>query len=432
MKIMRRWMLLCLALLLAGTAYIPQKASAAKKIKLNKKSVSLNIGKKVKLKVKNANKKVKWSIKSGKKYISITNKKKTSVVVKAKKAGTAKVQAKIGKKKLTCKIKVPKKTKGTSSRKPNTDKPDGQKPVTGTPGKNVPLPTGATVFTMGSKKLAVGMTEQDVNLVLGTLSNQEIRKGKSPQGFDTIAFNTENYQEYLLIYLQDGLVTGICGIGKTMGYGDVTAGGNGNNLSADWRVMNDYKTTSGIVAAKKKKLASNEMVYAFFDALGDNNIYCIQVFDPSKIKDVDHDMIYMTDNLSYDSLVTNSIATETGHMLNAFRVTRSVGTYYLYSGLTQCAQNYCSTVSSKKIDSRQSEVLLQAMKSYGVDPMAWGEVCYYGAADAVSFVNSLIGLESFYPQLVGAEASKYAYIGVGMATNGKYSYLALDYTDVIH
>lgn len=431
MKIMRRMMVLCLALLLVVSAYIPQKASAAKKIKLNKKSVSLKVGKKVKLQVKNTKKKVKWSIKSGKKYISLTNKKKTSAVVKAKKTGTAKVQAKVGKKKLVCKIKVTKKSSGTSSQKPNTGTQDGKKPVTGTPGQNVPLPTGATVFTIGSKKLAVGMTEQDVNTVLGTLSNQEIRKGKSPQGFDTIAFNTENYQEYLLIYLQNSKVTGICGIGKTMSYGDVIAGGNGNNLSADWRIVNDYKTTSGIVAAKKKKLSFNEMAYAFFDALGDNNIYCIQVFDPTLVKDVDHDMIYMTESLSYDSVVTSSIAAETGHMLNAFRVSRSLGAYYLNSGLAKCAQNYCNTADSKKIDSRQPDPLLQAMQGQGVDPMAWGEVCYYGAADAVSFANSLIGLESFYPQLAGAEASKYSYIGVGMATNGKQSYLALDYADTI-
>lgn len=431
MKLMRRMMVLCLALLLAVTAYIPQKASAAKKIKLNKKSVSLNVGKKVKLQVKNAKKKVKWSIKSGKKYISLTNKKKNSVVVKAKKAGTAKVQAKVGKKKLVCKIKVTKKSSGTSSQKPNTGTPGGQKPVTGTPGQNVPLPTGATVFTMGSKKLAVGMTEQDVNTVLGTLSNQEIRKGKSPQGFDTIAFNTENYQEYLLIYLQNGLVAGICGIGKTMSYGEVTAGGNGNNLSADWRNINKYKTTSGTVAAKMKKLASNEMVHAFFDALGDNSIYCIQVFDPSKVKDVDNDMIYMTDNLSYDSAVTSSIAMETGYMLNAYRAYRSLKVFYFNNGLAQCAQNYCGTINSKKIDPRQKDPLLQAMLGYGVDPLELGEACYYGAADAVSFANSLIELDIFYPQLAGAEASKYSYIGVGMATNGKHSYLALDYADTI-
>lgn len=429
MKIRRRMTVLCLAMVLAVTAYIPQEASAAKKVKLNKKNVSLKVGKKVKLKVKNAKKKVKWSVKSGKKYISLTNKKKNSVTVKAKKPGTAKVQAKAGKKKLVCKIKIT--AAGSSGKKSNNGKTDTQRPVTGTPGKNVPLPDGATVFTMGSKKLAVGMTEQDVNTVLGTLSNQEIRKGKSPQGFDTIAFNTANYQEYLLIYLKDGKVSGICGIGKSMSFGDITAGANGNNLSADWKNINDYKTASGTVAAKKKKLAFNEMVYAFFDVLADNNIYCIQVFDPTKVKDADHDMIYMTENLSYDAAVTASIAEETGRMLNAYRTYRSLDTYYYNDGLVQCAQNYCSAANGTKLDSRKSEALLTAILSHGVDPMAWGEVCYYGAADAVSFANSLIELESYYPQLAGAEASKYAYIGVGMATNGKHSYLALDYVDAL-
>ena len=60
------------------------------------------MGQKKTIKVKNA-KKVKWSIKSGKKYITLSNKKKTSVVVKGKKAGKATITAQIGTTKLSCK-----------------------------------------------------------------------------------------------------------------------------------------------------------------------------------------------------------------------------------------------------------------------------------------------------------------------------------------
>lgn len=507
-------------------ASMPISAGAAKKPKLNKTSAVVRVGKKVTLKVKGTNKKAKWTIQSGKKFISLKKKKKSSVVVQGKKAGTAKVAAKIGKKKLVCKIKVkakindssaedndpvgddvtpapqtqppvntempttepgnttdpgmtldPGSTKypgitqepgttsnpggtvepgttpkpGTTSEPGNTSKPEktqepgttpepvipGNTPepvVTPTPenpGQEVVLPSGATVFTMGARKLAIGMSETDVYKVLGSSSEQEIRTGKSPQGFETIAYNTKDYSEYLLIYLKDASVAGICGISRSMSFGDAKAGDNGNNLSGSWMNISGYKTDSGKVGAKKCAISGTEMVYTFYDALADNGIYCIQVFDPGKVKDKDNDMIYMTENLSYDSEVTDSIAVEIGCMLNAFRVYRSLGAYYLNDGLMQCAKNYCSTINATKIDPRNPDVLLEAMLASGVDPMNWGECCYYDAADAISFANSLIELENFYPQLAGADASNFAYIGVGVASSGKHTYLAVDYVDEI-
>ena len=71
-----------------------EPAAAAKKVKFNVKKLSLTVGKKKTLKIKNAKKKAKWSIKSGKDKIKLQKKKKASVVVAAKKAGSAKVQAK--------------------------------------------------------------------------------------------------------------------------------------------------------------------------------------------------------------------------------------------------------------------------------------------------------------------------------------------------
>lgn len=54
-------------------------------MKFNVKTLSLTVGKKKTLKIKNAKKKAKWSIKSGKDKIKLQKKKKASVVVAAKK-----------------------------------------------------------------------------------------------------------------------------------------------------------------------------------------------------------------------------------------------------------------------------------------------------------------------------------------------------------
>ena len=95
---------------------VPADSVAAKKAKKPKlvKSVKVTVKKTKKIKIKNTKKikKTKWSIKS-KKIAAISKKKKTSVVVKGKKAGksttlTAKVTLKGKKKtlKLKCKVKV--------------------------------------------------------------------------------------------------------------------------------------------------------------------------------------------------------------------------------------------------------------------------------------------------------------------------------------
>ena len=92
-----------------AVSVIPQSAFAAKKkVKLSKKAVTVAVGDAVKIQLKNNKKKVKWSITSGKKNVTLSKKKKTGVIINGKKAGKAKVQAKIGKKKYVCKVTVEK------------------------------------------------------------------------------------------------------------------------------------------------------------------------------------------------------------------------------------------------------------------------------------------------------------------------------------
>lgn len=85
-------------------------AEAKSKIKLSTTRVSLNGGASKTIKIKGTKKKVKWSVVSGKKNIKLKNKKKTSVKVVGVKRGTAKVQAKLGKKKYICRVTVRKST----------------------------------------------------------------------------------------------------------------------------------------------------------------------------------------------------------------------------------------------------------------------------------------------------------------------------------
>ena len=91
-----------LALATAVTSMPVVQADAKPKVKLSKTKVTLTVGKKYKLKLKNVKKnaKIKWST-SNKKVATVSK-----GTIKAKKAGKAVISAKYGKKKYTCKVTV--------------------------------------------------------------------------------------------------------------------------------------------------------------------------------------------------------------------------------------------------------------------------------------------------------------------------------------
>ena len=122
MRKMRRKIAVLLVFVLAFTMMPQNVLAAKKKVKLSKKSVTITVGKTVKVKLKNNKKKVKWTVTSGKKNVKLSKKKKTSVTIKGKKVGKAKVQVKVGKKKFVCKVTV--KKAGTNQ---NADKNNGKK-----------------------------------------------------------------------------------------------------------------------------------------------------------------------------------------------------------------------------------------------------------------------------------------------------------------
>ncbi len=93
--------IVCLSILFTSFVSPAQIAAKKTKLKLNKKKVTMYVGKTVLLKVKGTKKKVKW--KSNRKKIAAVSKKGK---VTAKKKGSAKITAKVGKKKLVCRVTV--------------------------------------------------------------------------------------------------------------------------------------------------------------------------------------------------------------------------------------------------------------------------------------------------------------------------------------
>ena len=111
--------LVAFVLVMALTAgYFPgnmmQNVSAAKsKSKLSASKITMEVGKKRSLTLKKANKKVKWSVVSGKSFVKLSRKTGKSIMLTAKKKGKATVQAKCGNQKYKCQITIVNKAKQT-------------------------------------------------------------------------------------------------------------------------------------------------------------------------------------------------------------------------------------------------------------------------------------------------------------------------------
>lgn len=136
--------LVCFAMLITSLLSPSQSMAKKAKLKLNKKKVTLQVGKSVKLKVKGTKKKAKWKS-SNKKIATVSSKGK----VKAKKKGNARITAKIGKKKLVCKVTVKAAKKSAASDSDPTSggsQPSNAQPTTGA---NAPSNPQATAGTNG-------------------------------------------------------------------------------------------------------------------------------------------------------------------------------------------------------------------------------------------------------------------------------------------
>lgn len=113
MKHFTKLLVLCMTLFVGCSFTLPAQAIAldnhasatATNVKINKTKVTITEGKTVQLKVTGTKKKIKWST-SKKSVATVTTKGK----VTGKKAGTATITAKVGKKALKCKVMVKKKS----------------------------------------------------------------------------------------------------------------------------------------------------------------------------------------------------------------------------------------------------------------------------------------------------------------------------------
>ena len=318
----------------------------------------------------------------------------------------------------------------------------------GNAGQNVNL-NGKKAFTIAGYQLALGLTRDEVNTVLGSLKTDVKRTAKSPQGFDVIAFRAggndtdksfdEKYSTYILIYLKDDIVVGISGNASSMNFdGTVSYGTDAGTLvSNGWVDVDWYKTTAGNAAAYSKDV-DNATIIAFADAYGDNRVYSIQIFNNAYSI---ADMTQCTETtlpMNYSADVLTEMETETFEILNAYLVNTGVRDADVKAirkntKVSNVARAYSKEIANKGcIDAanakRESALSKEALENAGLSFNNWGERIMIGNMDAIRFANSVIESNDARNTLISAN---YAICGIGASVYTKSAGKAVYYPNMV-
>ena len=447
----RKWkqgiaVLTAAALVLTGIT-VPGSAGAKAKIRLNKKKVTIKVGGKVTLKLKNAKKKVIW--KSSKKKVASVSAKG---IVRGKSAGTAKITAKSNKKSYTCTVIVKEKrdsfvepdetempgttvptakptgeptktpvnpTKAPASEAPvnptsnPTKVPASEAPVnptsnpTKTPASEAPVnptsnptkapadptpepttaPTAApsgNTLTIGKYSLSIGMSFQDAQNILGSKCVDE---GISPQGYASYIYNPGNDYSCLVEFqIRDGKLVELSTISKNFNYGGIAAAGNSiATLKANgFTAVETYKYTI------YSKTSDQEYINVMTDTQRGGAVYGVQIFDKSLGS---MDTLLYPKNCKYSDDINKYQARLTALYLNAYRA-------YHGAGLMQITDNGVAQAHSEYMASKNSDVMDEGSVSWktrfdqnyndGEKLFLKTEYVSYGSPDAFSAVTYAI------------------------------------------
>ena len=315
----------------------------------------------------------------------------------------------------------------------------------GNAGQNVNL-NGKKAFTIAGYQLALGLTRDEVNTVLGSLKTDVKRTAKSPQGFDVIAFRAggngkninDKYRTYILIYLKDDIVVGISGNASSMNFdGTVSSGTDAGTLvSNGWVDVDWYTTTAGVAAAYSKDV-DNATIIAFADVHRDNKVYSIQIFNNAYSI---ADMTQCTETtlpMNYSADVLTEMETETFEILNAYLVNTGVRdaddkALRKNTKVSNVARAYSKELADEGCidadNAKRDSALKEALKNAGISFDKWGERILIGNMDAIGFANSVIESNDARNTLISTD---YVFCGIGASVYTESAGKAVYYPNMV-
>ena len=315
----------------------------------------------------------------------------------------------------------------------------------GNAGQNVNL-NGKKAFTIAGYQLALGLTRDEVNTVLGSLKTDVKRTAKSPQGFDVIAFRAggngkninDKYRTYILIYLKDDIVVGISGNASSMNFdGTVSYGTDAGTLvSNGWVDVDWYTTTAGVAAAYSKDV-DNATIIAFADVHRDNKVYSIQIFNNAYSIAGMTQCTETTLPMNYSADVLTEMETETFEILNAYLVNTGVRdaddkALRKNTKVSNVARAYSKELADEGcIDAdkaKRDSALKEALKNAGISFDKWGERILIGNMDAIGFANSVIESNDARNTLISTD---YVFCGIGASVYTESAGKAVYYPNMV-
>ena len=219
MKKFKKASIIFLMFMLLSVIAMPVSASAAK---LNKTSISLNVGKTYTLKATGTNGKITWTS-SNKSVATVSSK----GVIKARKKGTTVITAKYGKKKLTCKVTVKQPVKSIKLNKTSATLKKGNSLTLKATISPSSANNKAVTWTSSNKKVAIVSSKGVVKAVgngtatitvkakdgsgkkatckitVGTSSNTTPVKTDPSTYFKTVELNVANVSQYFTYEIID-------------------------------------------------------------------------------------------------------------------------------------------------------------------------------------------------------------------------------------
>lgn len=202
LKAIKRAIAICLlvSMVMTGIPFLPGMSAAAKsKPKLSAKSVTVAMGGKQTIKLKNG--KGKWKVQANG-VIRVKSKNKTSITIVPIKAGKAVITCKCGKKKLTCKVKVLNNTIGKAE--------DYRKPtlVIGQKYSNeFELPEGVSITKVSYDKTIGQFSYKTESNDDGTTTVKTKVKALKPGRFEYVLYYLDNgedaYEPVYMYFIND-------------------------------------------------------------------------------------------------------------------------------------------------------------------------------------------------------------------------------------
>ena len=451
----RKWkqgiaVLTAAALVLTGIT-VPGSAGAKAKIRLNKKKVTIKVGGKVTLKLKNAKKKVIW--KSSKKKVASVSAKG---IVRGKSAGTAKITAKSNKKSYTCTVIVKEKrdsfvepdetempgttvptakatgeptktpvnptsnptkapvseapvnptsnpTKAPASEAPvnptsnPTKVPASEAPVNPTsnptkvPADPTPEPTTAPTAAPSGNTLTIGKYSLSIGMSLqdaqNILGSKCVDEGISPQGYASYIYNPGNDYSCLVEFQIRD--------GKLVELSTISKKFNYGGIAAAGNSIAALKA-NGFTAVETykytiySKTSDQEYINVMTDTQRGGAVYGVQIFDKSLGS---MDTLLYPKNCKYSDDINKHQARLTALYLNAYRA-------YHGAGLMQITDNGVAQAHSEYMASKNSDVMDEGSVSWktrfdqnyndGEKLFLKTEYVSYGSPDAFSAVTYAI------------------------------------------